>query len=88
MAAVKKKTKAPAKKTRTKARPKSASPFARLRKFALALPETHEDHPWGDTLIKVRGKTFVFMGESDDGFGLSVKLPQSNLKDSRLGGQT
>ena len=73
---------------RTRAKPKPrkraaahkrvpVSPFARLRKFALAFPETHEDHPWGDTLIKVRGKTFVFMGEGEGGFGMSVKLPRS-----------
>ncbi|HUJ47312.1 MAG TPA: MmcQ/YjbR family DNA-binding protein [Rhizomicrobium sp.] len=75
MKAATKKSKPAVRKTGAKAR--SVSPFARLRKFALGFPETHEDHPWGDTLIKVRGKTFVFMGESDGGFGLSVKLPQS-----------
>jgi predicted DNA-binding protein (MmcQ/YjbR family) len=71
-------------KTKTKPKRKSKtrkrsgqSAFARLLKFALSFPEAHEDHPWGDTLIKVRGKTFVFMGESEGGFGLSVKLPQS-----------
>jgi predicted DNA-binding protein (MmcQ/YjbR family) len=50
--------------------------FERLRKFALAYPETREDHPWGDTLIKVKGKTFVFMGCDGKTLALSVKLPQ------------
>ncbi|MDF2706955.1 MAG: MmcQ/YjbR family DNA-binding protein [Nonomuraea muscovyensis] len=34
----------------------------RLREFALGLPETHEDHPWGDTVIKVNKKVFLFLG--------------------------
>ena len=50
---------------------------AALRGFALAYPETHEDFPWGDRVIKVRGKVFIFMGLADGGLGLSVKLPYS-----------
>jgi predicted DNA-binding protein (MmcQ/YjbR family) len=53
------------------------SAFAQLRKFALSFPEAYEDHPWGETVLKVRGKVFVFMGQGTDGLGLSVKLPQS-----------
>ena len=48
-----------------------------LRKHALAYPETREDHPWGDTAMKVRGKVFLFMGESRESWGISVKLPDS-----------
>jgi predicted DNA-binding protein (MmcQ/YjbR family) len=48
-----------------------------IRKAALAYPETHEDHPWGEIAIKVKGKVFIFMGDGDDGFGFSVKLPKS-----------
>lgn len=33
-----------------------------LREFAVGLPEAHEDHPWGDTVIKVGKKVFVFLG--------------------------
>lgn len=51
--------------------------FAALRKYALAFPETREDLPWGESAIKVKGKTFVFMRCDADGLGLSVKLPQS-----------
>lgn len=63
------------KKRRAPVKRKSAgkSVFANLRKYALTFPEAHEDHPWGETAIKVRGKVFVFMG----GEGLSVKLPRS-----------
>ena len=56
---------------------KSHSPFQSLRKFALSLPDTREDFPWGESAIKVRGKTFLFMRESEEGLSLSVKLPQS-----------
>ncbi|ETK35388.1 MmcQ/YjbR family DNA-binding protein [Microbispora sp. ATCC PTA-5024] len=34
----------------------------RLRAFALGLPEAYEDFPWGDTVIKVNKKVFVFLG--------------------------
>jgi len=48
--------------------------FQDLRKVALAYPETREDHPWGESAIKVRGKTFLFAGLSDGKLALSVKL--------------
>src|SRR5215471_17013161 len=48
-----------------------------LRAFALGYPEAHEDFPWGDRVIKVRKKVFVFMGQSGDGFGLSAKLAET-----------
>jgi predicted DNA-binding protein (MmcQ/YjbR family) len=49
-----------------------------LLKFALAYPGAWEDHPWGETVAKVKTKVFVFFGKPDGGgFGLSVKLPQS-----------
>ncbi len=49
----------------------------RLRKRALAYPGATEDHPWGETAIKVNGKGFVFMGENDRKVSISVKLPFS-----------
>jgi predicted DNA-binding protein (MmcQ/YjbR family) len=48
--------------------------FNSLRALALTYPETREDHPWGETAIKVKGKTFLFMGYSEGRLGLSVKL--------------
>lgn len=47
---------------------------AQLRDHALTFPETHEDFPWGERALKVKGKVFVFMrcGET---LGFSVKLP-------------
>ena len=50
----------------------------RLRAAALGYPESYEDFPWGDRVVKVRGKIFLFMGLGDQSFGLSVKLPQSS----------
>jgi len=49
-----------------------------LRTQALAYPGAHEDFPWGERVIKVKNKVFVFLG-TDEGatWGLSVKLPQS-----------
>jgi predicted DNA-binding protein (MmcQ/YjbR family) len=52
--------------------------FQALRKFALGFPETREDLPWGESAIKVRNKTFLFMRQDANGLGLSVKLPQSH----------
>lgn len=52
---------------------------AKLRDFALSLPEASEDLPWGERVAKVKKKVFVFLGrDMDVHFGLGVKLPQSN----------
>jgi predicted DNA-binding protein (MmcQ/YjbR family) len=51
--------------------------FESLRGFGLALPEATEDHPWGHTALKVRGKTFVWLDKSDGVLSLTVKLPVS-----------
>jgi predicted DNA-binding protein (MmcQ/YjbR family) len=50
-----------------------------LRNHALNLPEASEEFPWGHRAIKVRGKTFVFMGfnEMTGEVSISCKLPQS-----------
>ena len=49
---------------------------AEIRTFALGLPETTEDFPWGERAFKVRGKAFVFLSVSE-GVSFSVKLPKS-----------
>jgi predicted DNA-binding protein (MmcQ/YjbR family) len=57
--------------------PKSA--LAAVRRHALTYPEAVEDFPWGDQVIKVKGKIFVFLGAGKDGgFGLSAKLPETH----------
>jgi predicted DNA-binding protein (MmcQ/YjbR family) len=53
---------------------------ARLRSFALSLPEATEHFPWGERVVKVRGKVFVFLGHDatvEQEVGMSVKLPAS-----------
>lgn len=54
----------------------------RVRQFALSLPETYEDHPWGESVAKVNGKVFVFLGadDRDEEPGMSVKLKDSNAQ--------
>lgn len=51
--------------------------FAALRAHGLGFPEATEDFPWGHTALKVRGKTFVWLDETDDKLSLTVKLPAS-----------
>ena len=51
---------------------------AALRDFALGYPGAREEFPWGERVIKVGKKVFVFLGMADgDEMGLSVKLPAS-----------
>ncbi|MGH2784104.1 MAG: MmcQ/YjbR family DNA-binding protein [Actinomycetota bacterium] len=52
----------------------------RVRAFALSLPEAYEDHPWGESVAKVKGKVFVFFGEDGGDAGMSVKLVESNAQ--------
>ena len=56
-----------------------AADWQSLREFALALPGAWEDHPWGESVTKVKTKIFAFLGrETDDGsVGLSLKLPDT-----------
>ncbi len=49
----------------------------KLREFALSLPEAYEDFPWGERVIKVNKKIFVFMGlveKTESKLRLGVKL--------------
>jgi predicted DNA-binding protein (MmcQ/YjbR family) len=47
-----------------------------LVKHALGFPEAYEDHPWGESVVKVNKKIFVFFGSAlDDHIGIGVKLP-------------
>lgn len=47
-----------------------------LRDFAMGYPGAHEDFPWGERVVKVNGKVFLFLGKGED-LSLSVKLPSS-----------
>jgi predicted DNA-binding protein (MmcQ/YjbR family) len=50
-----------------------------LRTFALGYPGAYEEFPWGERVVKVKGKVFVFLGRDEGGLSVSVKLPQSRL---------
>ena len=55
----------------------SARACDRLLKLALSYPEAWEDHPWDDTVVKVRKKIFVFLGIYERHLTFTVKLPDS-----------
>lgn len=59
---------------------------SKVRDYALALPEAHEDLPWGERVVKVHNKVFAFLGhdQESDAFSLSVKLPTSHKNALRL----
>ncbi len=49
-----------------------------LLEFSLTLPDAHEDHPWGETVVKVGKKIFVFLGENgNEPAKFAVKLDES-----------
>lgn len=48
-----------------------------LLKFALGYPEAWEDHPWGETVVKVGKKIFVFFGGEAGALRVGMKLPRS-----------
>jgi predicted DNA-binding protein (MmcQ/YjbR family) len=54
-----------------------AAALAAVRTHALTFPLATEDHPWGETAIKVKGKVFVFLSVHDGAIHMSVKLPVS-----------
>jgi predicted DNA-binding protein (MmcQ/YjbR family) len=54
-----------------------ASVRDKVREFALGFPETTEDQPWGEDVVKVRGKVFVFLGGSRSKL-MTVKLDESH----------
>jgi predicted DNA-binding protein (MmcQ/YjbR family) len=57
-----------------KAGPKLAERFLRC---ALEYPEAWEDHPWGDTVAKVRKKILLFTGVDEGQLSVTTKQPDS-----------
>ena len=52
--------------------------------FCLSMPEAYEDHPWGETVFKVRKKIFVSLGAPENCVGVTVKLPISGWPAQQL----
>ena len=62
-----------------KPKSKSSELMASLKTFALELPGAWPDNPWGDSVVKVGKKIFVFLSRPDsEPQGLTVKLPESH----------
>ena len=56
------------------------TPREHAQTYALTFPGAYAEHPWGQTVIKVKRKVFLFVNGAiapEDGVSLSVKLPQS-----------
>jgi predicted DNA-binding protein (MmcQ/YjbR family) len=49
----------------------------KLLKTALAYPDAWKDHPWGETVVKVGKKVFVFFGLPRGGLSVPCKLPHT-----------
>ena len=49
----------------------------KVLEFALSFPETAVDHPWGEEVVKVKGKIFVFAG-TNGSKRMTVKLAESH----------
>jgi predicted DNA-binding protein (MmcQ/YjbR family) len=63
---------------------------AELQTYALSLPGAAEAFPWGERVVKVNGKVFVFLGhdERDAPPGMTVKLVESHEHALSLEGVT
>jgi predicted DNA-binding protein (MmcQ/YjbR family) len=42
-------------------------------------PDAVEDHPWGETVFKVKGRVFAFLGRGERA-GVTVKVPPEELE--------
>jgi predicted DNA-binding protein (MmcQ/YjbR family) len=55
-------------------------PREHAQAYALGFPGAYAEHPWGQTVVKVKNKVFLFVNGAiapEDGVSLSVKLPLS-----------
>ena len=51
--------------------------IASLQSFALGFPGAWHDAPWGDSVVKVGAKIFVFLGDPEHPT-ITVKVPESH----------
>ena len=59
------------------ARPGFRAGEATLRKYALGFPDAYEEFPWGERVIKVNKKIFVFLHGDAKTLRVTTKLPES-----------
>src|SRR5258708_4293822 len=52
-----------------------------LRTCALGYPEAREDFPWGERVVKVRDKVFVFLGRDDEDMGVTASAADQGATD-------
>jgi predicted DNA-binding protein (MmcQ/YjbR family) len=55
----------------------SPTPREHAQAYALSFPGAYAEHPWGETVVKVSKKVFLFVNGAiapEDGVSLSVKL--------------
>lgn len=67
----------PKQKTKKPVTPGFRKGEALLRKRALAYPEAYEEFPWGERVIKVHKKIFVFLHGDSKTLRVTTKLPLS-----------
>ncbi len=51
---------------------------SKLRELALGYPGATEEFPWGERVVKVDGKIFVFLGDASTAKNVALKLPASH----------
>ena len=52
--------------------------MASLEALALGFPGAWADNPWGDSVVKVGKKIFVFLGDNPEQQMITVKVPESH----------
>ena len=67
----------PSRRKRAGPKPGFRAGEAALRKYALSFPEAYEEFPWGERVIKVNKKIFVFLHGSAEELRVTTKLPRS-----------
>lgn len=63
----------------TRSRPMASTLLTRIRKLALALPETDEASPFGDPWFRVQTKMFVCFTTNNEEPAIVVKVGKENL---------
>ena len=61
-----------------KSKSKSSELMTSLKPFALGFPGAWPDNPWGDSVVKVGKKIFVFLGDNEEDSRITVKVPESH----------